>query len=171
MEVQPILSASGRAVFSVGGKHAWNTHTHAGFNVSLEWVSNVKHRKNPPRVLCIWRAGNVLHPANENDGIWTIGQRSAVFFVGFNAQTGACNGSVNQQAMPEVIEGLRVMGFDATDKARVTALCDVLVRYLPDLMRMPPAPRSVRNELAPMAMFDVEHINKSSGKTISEGSV
>lgn len=171
MDIQPLLSPSGNAVFSVGGKHAWKTDSYRGFNVSLEWVSKVGKRKNPPRVLCIWRAGNVLSPSNENDGIWTISANGSMFFVGFDEKTGKCNGSVNQSAMKEVAEGLRVIGYSAMDTYQMHALCDVLVRYLPELAKMPPAPRHVRNSLAGTPFFDVQHIHRDSGRVISEGEV
>lgn len=170
MDIQPILSPEGNAVFTCGGKHAWKTETHKGFNISLEWVAKIGKRKNPPRVLCIWRSGNVLHPNNDGDGIWTISQNGIQFFVGFDKE-GKCSGGVSEHGQAEAKKGLAVMGYDETDTSALHALLDVIVRYAPDLMMMPPAPRRVRKDLAGPAMFDMQYSHKDSGKVISEGEI
>lgn len=166
MKLSPILTPDGRPIFSMGGQHAYKTHTHKGFVVSLEWVGEGK--KSAP-CMVIWPASNVF-VAGEGLGAWCISRRAIAEFVGFTAQ-GKCTGGPSVHCFREAREALPILGKDINDKQALQALVDVVVRYAPDLVLMPPTPRSVKEQLDNAPMWEVKATIKETGKVMHEGMV
>jgi hypothetical protein len=135
-----------------------------GFNVSLEWLGD--GRRTQP-CLCIWPASNIFTTSHEGRGVWLIGRRAITDFVGFNADN-TCTGNPSAHCLREAREALAMMGKDINDKQALTALCDVVTRFAPDLVTMPVAPRAVTKDLQGDAMWDLQTTNKASGKVLSE---
>lgn len=170
MEVSATISpVTGQRVYLFGGRHSWRQHTHKGFVVSLEWVRKLHHRRNPPKVMCIW-ADVAIDAADSGDrGTWVINANDIVNFVQFNA-AGKCTGSVSRYAIAEAAEALPILGKDRNDRQALLALLDVIVKFAPDLVMMPKAPRDIIKSLSGEAIFDMATKDKNSGKTIAEDS-
>lgn len=164
MQLSPIQTPDGRPIFSMGGPNAWKTAEHRGYCVSLEWVGG--DRRNPSRVMCIWPATNVFVPG-EGNGAWCIGQRAITDFVQFD-KNGKCTGSVSHYAVWEALKAMPIMGKDPNDRQALYALLDVLVKFAPELVLMPPAPRHVKRALEAPALWDVTRMDKASGKVLDE---
>lgn len=164
MHLSPIFSPSGEPIFVVGQKHSWHQATMRGFNVSLEWLGD--GRRTQP-CLCIWPASNIFTTSNVGHGVWVIGRRAMTDFVGFNSD-GTCTGLASAHCQREAREALGMMGKDIDDLQALTALCDVVIRFAPDLVTMPVAPRAVAKDLQGEAMWDLQTTNKASGKILSE---
>lgn len=166
MQLSPVLSPDGRPLFSAGGEQAWKTFEHRGFVVSLEWVGD--HRRALP-CLCIWPASNIF-VAGEGCGIWVISRRAIGEFVGFDGND-KCTGSASEHCYRECLEALTILGKDRNDKQSFLALVDCVVRFAPELIHMPPAPKRIKRDLSGEAMFEVTATNKNTGKVISEAVV
>jgi hypothetical protein len=166
MHLSPVITPDGRPVFSAGGEQAWKTFEHRGFVVSLEWVGD--HRRAAP-CMCIWPATNVFI-AGDGNGIWVISRRAITEFVGFDAN-GRCTGSASEHCYRECLEALTVLGKDRNDKAAFMALVDCVIKFAPDLVHMPVAPKRVKREMAGQAMWEITASNKETGKVISEAAV
>jgi hypothetical protein len=166
MKLSPILSPKGLPVWSAGGRHAWKVGEHRGFVCSLEWVGNGR-RALPCMV--IWPASNVL-VTRESHGMWVISRRAITEFIGFNSDL-KCTGSVSEHCMREARESLEILGKDKNDKQALNALCDVVLRFAPDLVHMPVTPSHVRKELDNPPMWTVKATNKGSGQVLSETEV
>lgn len=143
----PLYDSSGRLLFAVGGAQAWKTHDCHGYNVSMEWVDG-----EPAMV------------------IWS---RLAPDF-GF----AICLSSVGKYATPEGKpnqEGVDALAMALPDFGReicareLHRLVDIVLRYVPELIAMPPTPRDVRKADAGGAIWDVTQ--KANDKTISEASI
>ena len=169
MHMSPVLDPHGRPVFSAGGKHAWKTFEHRGYAVSLEWVISDTRRRAAP-CMVIWAATNVFVAGSGDSGMWVIGRRAISDFVGFNAD-GKCTGGASQHCMREAYQALTLLGKDANDKQAFVALVDTVVKYAPELVRMPPTPQWLQRRDAAPAIWDVAAKDKYSGKTLSESEV
>lgn len=167
MKLSPIQTPDGRPMWSAGGRHAWKVNEHKGFVCSLEWVGDGR-RAQPAMV--IWPASNILMAGSESNGMWVIGRRAITEFVGFNAEL-KCTGSISDHCMREARLTLPILGKDPNDKAALMALCDVVLKFAPELVHMPVTPKDVRKELDIPPMWDVVATNKSTGKVISETEV
>lgn len=166
MKLSPIQSPDGRPMWSAGGRHAYKVHEHKGFICSLEWVGDGR-RAQPAMV--IWPASNVF-VAGEGNGMWVIGRRAITEFVGFDPAL-KCTGSISEHCQREAREALSILGKDRNDKHALHSLCDVVLRFAPDLVHMPVTPVAVRKELDNPPMWDVIATNKASGRVINESEV
>jgi hypothetical protein len=166
LSISPIVSPSGEALFSVGGKNSYKTAIKHGFVVSLEWIRLGKHIR---AAMCIWPASNVF-VTGEGKGIWTITRNCITDFVGFN-KDGTCTGGPSDHCFREAREALSVLGKDPNDKGALFELVDVVVTFAPDLVLMPATPKHVRKQLDPDAMWEVTATNKDTGKVLSEATV
>lgn len=150
-------------MWSAGGRTAYKVHEHKGFICSLEWVGD--GRRAVPAMV-IWPASNVF-VAGEGNGMWVIGRRAITEFIGFDAEL-KCTGSISPHCMREAAEALNILGKDRNDKQALHALCDVVLRFAPDLVHMPVTPKDVRKELDNPPMWDVKATNKATGRVINE---
>lgn len=166
MKLSPILSPQGLPVWSAGGRHAYKVHEHKGFVCSLEWVGDGR-RALPCMV--IWPASNVF-VAGEGNGMWVISRRAITEFIGFDAND-KCTGSISLHCLREARLSLPILGKDENDKQALNALCDVVLRFAPDLVHMPVTPKSVRQELDNPPMWEVHATNKATGKTLDHSEV
>ena len=166
MKLSPVLSPDGRPMFSAGGQQAWKTATYRGWVVSFEWVGSGK-RTAPCMV--IWPETNVL-VRGEGAGMWCIGRRAIGEFVGFNAND-KCTGGPSEHCWREAREALPILGKDQNDLQALGSLVDAVVRFAPDLVLMPVAPRSVRAQLDNPAMWDVKATNRDTGQVLDERAV
>lgn len=167
MQLSPVLNPHGLPVWSAGGEQAWRTFEHRGFVVSLEWVGN--HR-GTRKCMVIWPVSNILTAKGTGDGMWVISERAITQFVGFTRDD-KCTGSASEHCQREAQAALPLLGKDRNDRHALVALIDVVVKFAPDLVAMPPAPLRVRKKLRGEAMWEVLATNKSSGKTLSEAEV
>lgn len=166
MKLSPILSPDGRPMFSAGGGHSYKTAVKHGFVVSLEWVG--EGRKSYPAMV-IWPASNVFMAGTES-GMWCISRRCITDFVGFNSND-KCTGGPSEYCFREARQALAILGKDPNDKEALVDLVDVVVTFAPELVLMPVAPKSIRQELDNPALWDITTSNKSTGKIIEEISV
>lgn len=151
-----LLDAYGRALYSVGGPTAWKTAEYKGYAVSLEWY--VDARSTEP-MLCIWPVA---------------GGRDA-------GALGICLSSAGKYAdpsgkpTPEAFAEARQTLIECFDRvpidAEVHTLVDVLMRFIPDLIMMPPAPVDVRRSESGKPILEVELTDEATGKTVSEASI
>ena len=167
MQLSPIQSPEGLPMWSAGGQHAWRTFEHRGYVVSLEWVGNHRQAR---KCMVIWPATNVFTGGATSEGMWVISERAITEFVGFTRDD-KCTGSASEHCERECRQALPLLGKDINDRHALTALIDVVIRYAPDLVGMPPAPLALRKEMRGKAMWDVVATNKASGKTLREASV
>lgn len=161
MRLSPITTPDGQPVFSAGGRHSWAVASHKGFVCSLEWIGDGR-RAYPAMV--IWAERNVFVPGVDN-GMWVISRRAITEFIGFDQEL-KCTGSISEHCLREAREALQTLGKDTNDKAALHALCDVVLRFAPDLVHMPVTPLAVRAELDTPPMWEIEATNKATGKTI-----
>lgn len=170
MYINPILSPSGKPVFSVGGRQAWKTFSYRGFCVSLEWVISERSKSAAP-ILAIWKQPFQVYAKSSDgsdNGIWCIDRRSITNFVGFTTE-GKCTGGPSTYCMRECQRSLPILGFDRNDVNAFKALVDCVVKFADELVRMPVTPQWLQKRDSPRAMWDVKTVHKASGKTITEG--
>lgn len=166
LSMSPVLSPSGSPIFSLGGKNSWKTFVYKGFVVSLEWMRLGKQIR---AVMCIWPTSNVFTGGAES-GAWTITRNCISSFVGFNANDKS-NGSASEHCLREAQQALPVLGKAINDKQALNALVDVVVEFAPELIMMPATPKSVKESLREEALWDMQTVDKNSGKVLSEVSV
>ena len=167
MELSPLVSPSGDPIFTAGGATAWKTAEYRGYVASLEWTR--RRRKFMP-TLVIWPATNIFTVSATKPGMWAITRDCMTEFVGFD-RDGHCTGSASEHCYREAYEALTVLGKDRNDRQAFVALVDVVLRFGPELIRMPVAPKAVKLALMDQAIWDVATTNKSTGKTIDEASI
>jgi hypothetical protein len=149
-----LVGASGRALFGVGGENAWRTHEYKGYRVSLEWDES-----DGEPVLLIWPATGFLE---REVGVFGIALSSAGKYA--NA-----DGSSTRACAEECAIALDTLG-KALIPMEVHLLMDVVMRFLPDLITMPPAPKALRRAARGEALMDITQVD-ARGKTISEVSI
>lgn len=166
MHLSPFVTANGDAVFVAGAGHSYKQATYRGFNVSLEWVGEGRKTQS---CMCIWPESNVFVPGS-TPGIWCIGRRAITEFVGFNKDD-KCTGMPSVYCFREAREALPILGKDKNDQQALNALCDLVIKFAPDLVAMPVAPRAVRKDLNGEKVWEVTATNKNTGKVLSESEV
>lgn len=166
MKLSPVISPNGQPLFSAGGRHAYKVSEHKGFICSLEWVG--EGRRSQP-CMVIWPVTNVF-VAGEGAGMWVISRRAIVEFIGFDKNL-KCTGSISEHCLREARESLPILGKDRNDTHALHALCDVVLRFAPDLVHMPVTPKDVRKELDNPAMWEVQATVQETGKVISHTEV
>lgn len=166
MHMSPVISPSGEPVFTVGHGHTWKQATYRGFNVSLEWVGDM--RRSQP-CMCIWPATNVF-VSGEGNGIWVIGRRAITEFVGFNPD-GTCTGGASEHCVRECKEALPILGKDPNDQQALNALMDVVIRFAPELALMPVAPKAIQMDMRGQALWEVTATDKNTGRVLSKSEV
>ena len=119
--------------------------------------------------MVIWNASGVTLPGVKA-GMWAISRKAITEFVGFTRE-GKCTGSASEHCYREVQEALPMLGKDRWDKHAFLALVDCVIKFAPELVAMPVAPKIVRKSIEAAPMFEVTATNKSSGKVISEATV
>lgn len=149
-----LVDAQNREVYTAGGSNAWHTTTYRGYTVILEWLVGAQSTE-PMLYLRAARSG-------PNDGAFAICLSS----IGAYADP---SGGAAPGALDRARDALSGLGKNVIDM-EARALLDVILRFAPDLINMPPAPMLVRRaELATGApRIDVEIRHESSGKTHSE---
>jgi hypothetical protein len=143
-----IVTAAGQPMFAVGGNTAHQAFEHKGYHVSLEWDET-----DGEPIMLIWSERG--------------GREAGVF--------GICLSSAGKYAEPDgrptmegVIEcgrALEVLGRNVS-QPEMTALVDVVMRHIPDLLMMPPAPKNLRAHMRRVRLMDVESRDHN-GKTLS----
>lgn len=149
-----LVGPTGRAMFGVGGENAWRTHEFKGYCVSLEWDED-----DGEPMLVIWPATTFLE---RESGVFAIGLSSAGKYA--NA-----DGTPTVACAEECAMALPMLG-KALLPIEVHLLIDVVMRFLPDMILMPPAPKALRRAARGEAMMDITQVDNR-GKTISEVSV
>lgn len=147
----PILGASGRPMFQVGGPNARAVHQHGDYLVSLEWLN--EGRESEP-IMVIWSA----HAGRES-GAFGICLSSA----GKYAEP---TGAPTDECFFEAFEALETLG-RARLNSEVKKLVDTIMRFIPDLIMMPPSPRDVRLADAGQALIEASIVD-TNGKTLRE---
>jgi hypothetical protein len=149
-----LVGPSGRALFGVGGENAYATHEYKGYRVSLEW-----DEADGEPMLLIWPATNFLE---REVGVFGIGLSSAGKYAD-------PSGRPTPQCFEECACALPTLN-KALLPIEVHTLVDVVMRFIPDLIVMPPAPKALRRAARGEALIDITQVD-SRGKTISEVSV
>jgi hypothetical protein len=149
-----VLGTSGRALFGVGGEHAWRTHEYKGYRISLEWDEH-----DGEAMLLIWPATTFLE---REVGVFGIGRSSASKYA-------EPNGGPTEACLVECAAALPTLG-KAMLNIEVHTLVDVVMRFIPDLILMPPAPRHVRLNAKGQALMDITQVSND-GRKLSEVSI
>jgi hypothetical protein len=147
-----LVGPSGRALFGVGGDNAARTHEFRGYCVSLEW----DERDGEP-ILLMWPA--------------TTGREVGVFGICLSSAGKYANpdGTPTRECFDECAMALPTLG-KALLPVELRLLVDVVMRFIPDLLLMPPAPKALRRAARGEALIDITQ-QDNRGKTISEVSI
>lgn len=121
-----LVSPAGRPMFGVGGESAMSTHEYKGYTVSLEWDET-----DGEPLMLIWSSftGREL-------GVFGICLSSAGKYAD-------PSGKPTRECFIECWKSLPTLGRNQIDMECFT-LIDVVIRFIPDLVMMPPAPRAMR---------------------------
>lgn len=151
-----ILDANGREAYYVGGTNSHAQHTHKGYCVSMEWF--VGARSQEP-MMVIWPIA-----AGRNCGAWGICLSSA----GKLAQP---DGRPTPECFTEAAEVIRDT-FDRIPLAiEVNTLVDVVMRFIGDLILMPPTPRDVASDAAEARGRMLEVVRKENGAEVEHATL
>lgn len=147
----PVHDAQGRPLFQIGGDTSYNTHDCGEYQVSMEWDETEP-------MMVIWSATR-----GRSDFALAICLSS----VGKYATP---EGNLNVEGATELAKCLPLFGRDI-DQSNLHRLADVVLRYVPELILMPPRPRSAALEDQRGPLLEVTEVNRDSGKVIRETSL
>ena len=139
-------------MFGVGGDTAFATHDYKGYVVSLEW-----DEVDGEPVMLMWSAA-----AGRESGVFGICLSSAGKYADPNGQP-------TNEGLAECIRALPLLG-RAQLPMELNNVMDVVMRFMPDLLRMPPAPRVLRLRAKGKPVLDVTQQDRN-GRTVSEASI
>lgn len=152
-----ILDATGLEIYSYGGPDAWHTTQYRGNNIYLEWLVGAQSTE-PLLIIEPIRRGPNANPL-----------MIALSSIGAYADQ---TGGAAPGALERCRDALPSMGRNAIDM-EARALLDVVLRFAPDLINMPPCPAVVKQrELAvgrKVAEIQVQH--EATGKIINEAAL
>lgn len=139
-------------MFGVGGSNAYATHEFKGYQVSMEW-----DEQDGEPVMLIWPALSW-----KESGVFGICLSSAGKYAD-------PNGSPTKEGLYECGMALSLLG-KAPLPIELNVLVDVVMRFIPDLILMPPAPRALRRAAKGQAYMDITQQDQY-GRVISEVSI
>jgi hypothetical protein len=155
MDLNPrIVDDMGRERYSFGGQTAFKTGMTRGFCWSMEWF--IGNRSTEP-MLAIWPMGS----GRERCGVLGICLSSVGEYL---TEKGGVTPAAERIARRAIVEMFDRPALDST----VRNLVAVIGERLPDIILMPPAPRDVRAEHAGQALLEVEMVDESTGRAVSE---
>ncbi len=149
-----VVSATGNPMFAIGGNTALATHEHKGYNVSLEWDED-----DGEPLMLIWPARGGF----KDTGVYGIALSSAACYAD-------ASGRPTEEGLTRAGAALPVLGKDII-AIELSTLMDVILKYLPDLLMMPPCPRHIRHKAVRPALLDIEQHDTQSGKTLAASSI
>lgn len=142
----PVLDAQGRTLYQIGGPNAWRMHDAGEYNVSMEWHENepcmvlvAKSRPEFAFAICLSSIGKYATP----------------------------EGGPNEEGLNELAKALPDFG-KALERSELHRLLDIVLRYTPALIGMPPTPKAVREAQSGGAMLEITEKDKGSGKVLKE---
>jgi len=144
-----IVSATGQAMFGIGGPKTHKTAEFKGYCVSLEW-----DMADGEPVMLIWSPLGGL-----GAGVFGICLSSAGKYAN-------PDGRPTEECFMEAAAALPTLG-RALIRLEVSTLVDVIIQFLPDLLTMPPASRASRLEAKGKGILEVTQTDVN-GKVISE---
>ena len=147
-----VVTAAGQAMFGLGGSNSHATHEMKGYVISLEWDET-----DGEPVMLVWSA-----LSGQNAGVFGICLSSAGKYAD-------PSGKPTNEGLTELAKALPLLGRGLT-QIELYALTDVVMRFIPDLIRMPPAPRALRKAAKGQAYMDITQ-KDSRGRVISEVSM
>jgi len=143
----PLLDPDGRPRFALGVT-AFRTFAAPPYTVALDWVED-----EPAMVL------------------WTANaERGAAFAICLSSigKYALPDGKPNPEGVTELYRSLPDFGRARTE-AELRFLTDIVLRYTPDLLHMPPQPRDVALHAKREAMFEItESDEPQGGKVLGE---
>lgn len=139
-------------MFGVGGASSHATHEYKGYVVSLEWDDT-----DGEPLMLMWSA-----MGGRDAGVFGICLSSAGKYADPNGQP-------TNDGLFECGLALQVLG-RAMLLVELHNLVDVVMRYMPDLLRMPPAPTAIRRAAKGEALIDITQQDQY-GRVISEVSI
>lgn len=150
-----LFDAHNRPVWGIGGETAFKTTSYRGYNIFLEWL--IEPSETQPML--------VIQPirGSADMGAFAI----CLGAVGLYLEA---NGSLTPEARGLCERALTTLGKAKID-LEIHNLMAVVHRWLPELILMPPVPSAVRRAETNAPVIEVELVDQSSGKTISEVSV
>lgn len=143
-----LVSPAGRPMFGVGGANAARTHEFKGYTVSMEWDET-----DGEPVMLIWSQFT-----GRECGVFGICLSSAGKYAD-------PSGGPTRECFLECWRSLPTLGRNQIDMECHT-LVDVVLRFIPDLILMPPAPRALRKAARGGNLMDVE-LKDHRDKTLS----
>jgi hypothetical protein len=157
MELVPILGPDGQHTFRFGGAASHKQFEFKDYVVSLEWFG--PDGREVDACMVIWNARKNTH----DSGVYILGRRRAHLFCDEHNRP-------TPYAFSEAAEALPILG-RAPLAFEVTALVDLWMTFMDDLIQMPAAPMRVRKALAHQPMFDIRHTDKATGKVLRESTI
>jgi hypothetical protein len=157
MNLVPILGPDGQHTFRFGGAAAHKVTTFRDYVVSLEWFG--PDGREVDACMVVWNARKNTHDA----GCYILGRRRAQHFCD-------AHNKPTPYAFKEAAEALPILG-RAPLAFEVTALVDLWMHFMDDLIQMPAAPMRVRQALAHQPMWEVRHTDKHTGQVLRESTV
>lgn len=148
-----ILDASGRETYYVGGTNSHAQHTYKGYAVSLEWFSGMRSQEP---MMVIWPLA-----AGRDTGAWGICLSSAGKYA-------TPDGKPTQWAFAEAAITLAEIFDRVPLQIEINALVDVVMRYIGDLILMPPTPKAVMRDNAEARGSVLEVKRLENGKLVDE---
>lgn len=149
---QRVLGPTGRELFAVGGTKSHAQHEYRGYAVSLEWIDG-----EPAMVIWPTRAGS-----DTETGAFAICLSSAAVYAD-------PSGKPTDECFMRCAMALPDLG-KALLRIELNLLVDVVMRFMPDLLAMPPAPKAVRLADKGEALWEITQRDQNN-KTISEAQV
>jgi hypothetical protein len=150
LEQSIVVSAAGKPMFAVGGANAHATHEFKGYVVSLEW-----DEVDGEPMMMIWPA-----LSGKESGVYGIALSSAAVYAD-------ATGKPTNEGLFRLGKALTLLGRDVLP-IELHRLCDVVMQFLPNLLRMPPAPKTIRHQRTRAKLLSIEQRDDRTGKTIHE---
>lgn len=147
-----ILGQNGQRMVSFGGPECWKVTKQGDIAISFQWLDTGHESGEDQPCMC-------LYPVNRRmeTGTYVIPQENAHHYADKR-------GNPTSLLMGAAFKATVQMGF-YPDKSTVFRVIDIVIGYLPDLIRMPSAP--IRPERA-APVQGIELAVKVDGKTMHE---
>lgn len=148
-----ILGQNGQRMVSFGGPECWKTATKGDIAISFQWLDTNHESGDDQPCMCLYK----VNPTSRQ-GAYVLPQESAFMFAD-------SRGKPTSHLFAGAFKAAVQMGF-YPDKFTVHRVVDIVVEYLPELIRMPSAPQ--RPQLKNPLIQGIEMALKVDGKTIHE---
>ena len=147
-----ILGQNGQRMVAFGGPECWKVARKGDVAISFQWLDTGHESGEDQPCMCLYKAN-----ATSRSGAFVIPQEASYHYANRR-------GDPTAHLFAAAFKAAVQMGF-FPDQSTVNRVVDIVVEYLPELVRMPSAPvRPIKNPLTQ----GIEVALKLDGKTIHE---